>query len=209
MMRGWNQRAHTHRPKRVHAPHKCGEGTTCDPGLIMPEGCNSSVKGSNSYPHSASVKNQSIGGLSASPGKVPQGNHGGSLADPLKENGLDDHGSSAGPEFSPDEMLDLPSTLEAPTDGMPPQNVPVTEPAPPLPMPESATRLIRTPAIPTQATTAAAPQQINPDTLKQIVQPPMWPRLGPAAATSGIAPIAVPDMAIHSALPAIQPGRRI
>ncbi len=208
MMHGWNHRTKTHRPKRDQTRHKCGEGTTCDPGLIMPEGCNSSRKGSKSYSPSASVTKQSIGG-SVGPGRVPQGNHGGSLADPLRENGLDDHGGAADSGFSPDELLDLPSTVEAPTDGMPPQNVPVSELTPAIPMTDSATRLITTPAIPTQVPTAAARQQFNPDTTKQIVQPPMWPRLGPAAATSGNAPTSVPAVATDSALPAIEPGRRI
>ena len=209
VMRGWILRAKTHWSKRVQTPYHCGEGAACDPGFIVPEGCNSSVKNRKSYHHAPPVVKQYDGGVVVDPGTAPHGNHGGSLADPLQENGWDDHGGSHDQRFSPDEMLDLPSTPETPIKEQSPQNIPMPESVPQLPIPESATKLLQTPAIQNPDAPAAVPQQINGDSVKYIVRPPMWPRLGSAAATSGNAPVATPAVTNDASLPAIQPGRRI
>ena len=209
---GWNLGAGTHRPKRVQTSHNCGEGWARDPGFIVPEGCNSSVTGRKSNHLSPPAVKQYIGGVPVAPGTAPHGKHGGSLADPLKEHGWDDQGGTDDRRSSPDEMLDLPSTPETPVDEHAPQNtpaVPVTEPMPVLPMPETAPRLLPAPAVQNSAPSAALPQQINRDSVKRTMQPPLWPRLGAAAAISDNTPVASPVQADDSSLPAIQPGRRI
>lgn len=211
---GWNLRARTHRPKGVQAPYNSGEGMARDPGLIMPEGCNSSVPGRKSHRQSPPIVKHYIGGVAVDPGTAPHGNHRNSLAAPLREDGLDDRGGTRDHRYSPDDMLDLPSALETPAKEHSPQNVPaVPVPKPPLalPAPESATNLLQTPAIhPTDAPAALRPQ-FSTGTVSQIVQPPMWPRLGSAAATYGNAPAASPAPAVieDASLPVIQPGRRI
>jgi len=213
VVQGWNLRAKTHRPKRVQTPYNCGEGTACEPGFILPEGCNSRVKDRKSYQQSRPAVKRSVGGVAVDPGTASLGNHGGnhggSLADPLQENGWDDHGGSRDQRFSPDELLDLPSSLETPIKEQSRQDVSIPEFAPGLPIPESATELLQTPAIQTPDAPAAVPQQINRDSVKRIVQPPVWPRLGSAAATSGNAPAATPAVTADASLPTIQPGRRI
>ncbi len=212
VMQGWNLPAKTHRPKRVQTSYNCGEGMVSDPGLIMPEGCNSSVNDRKSHRHAPPAVKHSIGGTPVDPSTTSHGNHGGSLAEPLQENGWDDHGGSHDQRVSPDEMLDLPSTLETPIKEQAPQhvpNVPIPEPASGPPIPESATRLLPAPAIQTPDAPAAVPRQISLDSVKRSVQPPMWPRLGSAAATSGNAPIVTPARADDASLPVIQPGRRI
>ena len=66
-------------------------------------------------------------------------------------------------------------------------------------VPDSPTRFPPTPAI----------QKINRGIVKQIVQPPMWPRLGSAAAAYGNSPVVNPPVDEDLSLPAIQPGPRI
>lgn len=191
-----------------------GEGMARDPGLIMPEGCNSSVPGRKSHRQSPPIVKHYIGGVAVDPGTAPHGNHRNSLAAPLREDGLDERGGTRDHRYTPDDMLDLPSALETPAKEHSPQNVPaVPVPKPPLalPAPESATNLLQTPAIhPTDAPAALRPQ-FSTGTVSQIVQPPMWPRLGSAAATYGNAPAASPAPAVieDASLPVIQPGRRI
>ncbi|MBC7966872.1 MAG: hypothetical protein H7Z17_13220 [Fuerstia sp.] len=180
VMHGWNMRAKTRRPERVQPSLNCGEPTACDPGLITPEGCNSASKSRRSAP----VVKRHVGGAPVAPGTAPHGKHG----------------------SSPDNLLDPPATLEAPADEQKPQvipDVPVTQPLPVLP--ESAP----TPANQNPAPAPVVPQQTEPDTVKQIVRPPMWPRLGSAAATPNKVPVSNPANSHDSSLPMIQPGRRI
>ena len=209
VVQGWNLRAKTHRPKRIQSQYNCGESTACDPGFIVPEGCNSSIKDRKSYRHSPPAVKQYVGGVAVEPGTAPHGNHGSSLADPLQENGWDDDGGSRVQRFSPDDMLDLPSSLETPIKKQSPQNVSIPESAPGLPIPESSTELLQTPAIQTPDAPAAVPQQINDDSVKRIVHPPVWPRLSASAATTRNAPAATPAVIDNATLPAIQPDRKI
>ena len=207
-MQGWNLRAKTHRPACVQTSRDCGERTACAPGLITPEGCNSSSRGRRSAP----VVKRHVGGAPVAPRTAPHEKNAGSLVDPLKEKGWDEHGDAEDPRFSPDHLLDLPSTLETPAGGQKPQNipdVPKTLPAPVLPMPEPSSTPSSTPAIQDSAPSPDVPQPTNPDTVKQIVRPPMWPRLGSAAATSNNVPVSNPANSHDSSLPTIQPGRRI
>lgn len=165
VIQGWNLRAKTRRPERVRPSRNCGEPTACDPGLITPEGCNSSPKRQRTAP----VVKRYAG-------------------------------------ETPDDLIDLPSKPETPASGQTPQNipdVPKIEPIPVLPMAEPA------PAIQDSAPSPVVPPQASPDAVKQIVRPPLWPRLGSAAATSIKAPVSNPANSHDSSLPAIQPGRRI
>jgi len=188
----------------------CGEGTSRDPGFIVPEGCNSSVNDRKANRHSRRDVKQYNGGVAVEPGTAPHGNHRSSLADPLQEDGWEDRGGSQDQRYSPDELLDSPSTLETPANGQSPQNVPgVPILEPPLPVPESATKLRQTPAIQPTVAPAAPFQQIHRGIVNQIVQPPMWPRLGSAAPMYGNSPVVNPPVAEETALPVIQPGRRI
>jgi hypothetical protein len=212
IVQGWNLRAKTRRAERVRSSRNCGESEVCDASCFAPEGCDSSVNGSQSQQPSPQVAKQSVGGMPFAPGAAASGNHGGSLADPLQENGWDDNDGSPDQRIHPDEMLELPSTLEASPDGEQHRQyvpeVPNVDHMPVLPMPEAASPLLPTPGIQPPAAPAAVPQT-NPETVRRIVQPPMWPRLGAAAATSGNVPVATPAISSDQSLPAIQPGRRI
>ncbi len=207
VMQGWNLRSKTRRPERVRPSLNCGERTACDPGLIMPEGCNSSPRPRKTAP----VVKRSGGGAAVDPGTAPHGKQGGNLSDPLKANRGVDHSAAGDQRSSPDDLLDLPSKQETPAGGQTPQNipdVPATQPTPALPMAEPSP----TPAIQDAAPSpAAVPQQTTPDAVKQIVRPPMWPRLSPAAATATLneVPVTNPANPDDSSLPTIQPGRRI
>jgi hypothetical protein len=66
-----------------------------------------------------------------------------------------------------------------------------------------------TPAIPDSAPSPAVPQPVNLDSVKQIVRPPMWPRLGSDAATSNSVPASNPPVSQDSSLPTIQAAKRI
>ncbi len=204
VMQGWNLRTKTRRPERVLSSLNCGERTACDPGLITPEGCNSSSKDRRSAP----VVKRYVGGVEVAPSTAPHAKHDSNSSDPLQENGGDEHGAAVNERFSPDDLLDLPSKLETPAGGKTPQNipdVPTTQPTPAQPTPEPSP----TPAIQDAAPSPAVPQQTTPDSVKQIVKPPMWPRLGSAAATSNEVPVSNPATPDDSSLPTIQPGRRI
>lgn len=211
-LHGWNLLAKKSRPKEVRKPSNCGEGTAHDPGFIVPEGCDSSVKDSKPNRHSRRVVKQYVGGVAVEPRAATHGNHRSSLADPLQEDGWQDRGGSGIQRCSPDELLELPSTLESTTSEQSPQNapgVPIPQTAPAPPVPEAATRLFPTPTIHPTGSRAAARRHINPGTVNQIVQPPMWPRLGSDAATYGNSPVVGLPVAQDPSLPVIQPGRRI
>ena len=204
VMQGWNLQTKTRRPERIKPSLNCGERTACDPGLIMPEGCNSSPKRRRTAP----VVKRSVGGAAVDPGTAPHGKQGGNPSDPLKANRGVDHSAAGDKRSSPDDLLDLPSKQETPAGGQKPQNipdVPTTQPTPAQPMPEPSP----TPAIQDTAPSPAVPQQTTPDSVKQIVKPPMWPRLGSAAATSNEVPVSNPANPDDSSLPTIQPSRRI
>lgn len=204
VMQGWNLRAKTRQPERIQPSLNCGQPIACVPGAITPEGGNSSPKRRKTAP----VVKRSVGGAAVDPGTAPHGKQGGNPSDPLKANRGVDHSAAGDQRPSPDDLLDLPSKQETPAGGQTPQNVPdvpTTQPTPALPMAEPSP----TPAIQDAAPSPVVPQQTTPDSVKQIVRPPMWPRLGSAAATSSEVPVSNPANPDDSSLPTIQPGRRI
>ncbi len=204
VIQGWNLRAKTRRAERIQRSRNCGESTACDPGCFAPESCTANVNGDRSFDGQSRTEKRSLGGEPAQ-----QSRHG-SLADPLQENDWDDPVNSEDPRFSPDELLDLPSTIETPSSGQQQPNVPPVpkiDGVPVLPMPTPAPA--STPAIQDPAAPVDVPQQIAPDAVKRIVRPPMWPRLGSPAATSLNVPAGTPEIPSDHSVPAILPGRRI
>jgi len=204
MIQGWKLRARSRRAERLQRSRNCRERTEYKPGCFAPESCTANVNGDKSFDGQSRTVKRYSGGEPA------QLNQHGSLADPLQESDWDDPVDSKDPRLSPDELLDLPSTIETPAGG--PQqpnvpNVPTIDAVPVLPIPTNSGD--STPAIQNPAAPVDVPQQITPDTVKRIVQPPMWPRLGPPAATSINAPAVTPEIPGDHSLPSILPGRRI
>ena len=198
VIQGWKLRAKTRRVERLRRSHNCGERMPYDPGCFAPESCTAQVDGDKSLDGQSRTLRRSGGGEPVQPSQH------GSLADPLQES---DWENSEDPRLSPDELLDLPSTTEPPADESQHPDVPMIDTVPVLPVPTPSGT--STPGIQNPATPVDVPEQITPDTVKRIVQPPLWPRLGTPAATSLKVPAEIPDIPSDHSLPAILPGRRI
>ncbi len=209
---GWNLRAKPHRRSRLETTYDCRKGLACEPGFILPEGCSSTFPRGISNRDSRSRVKQYIGGALVEPRTAPHANYGGSLADPLQENSWDEQAGAENAHSSPDEMLDLPSTLETPTQSQPSQhvpNVPVIESAPAIPLPEAQPELSPAPLIQLPEAPPKIPQQVDPSAVNRILRPPMWPRLGSTAGTYRSETGPTPGVSDDGSLPVIEPGRKI
>ncbi|MCA9008775.1 MAG: hypothetical protein KDB01_03465 [Planctomycetaceae bacterium] len=205
-VQGWRARAKRRRAERLQRSTHCGSQPVYDPGCFAPESCLTQEPDRNSDQKSTQVIRKYFGGATAGTETDAHGN----LAEPLRENGWDDSLVPTQPGFTPDEMLDLPSTLvEPPHQSQHPANpnMPQIEALPhPVSPPSAPAEAIR-PETPTPP--AAPPQQGTPDAVKRIIQPPKWPRLTPPAASQVNLPAASSMIPQDPSLPMIQPGRRI
>ena len=193
-LQGWNQRAKIRRAERARRSLSCGSQAACDPGCFAPE--------------SPQVVRQNHRGAEA---VRPNTDTHGNLADPLRDNAWDDRSRARDSRFSLDELLELPSALtEAPISGQRQSRLPIApviEALPALPVEKEVSG--QSPAGQTPTIPSSVPPRVNPDSVKQIVQPPLWPRLGPPTAPSVRMPVALPMIPEDSSLPTIQPGRGI
>jgi hypothetical protein len=213
IFRDWRSRAKTRRAERVRALPNSAISSQCDPGCFAPDFYETSVPDNHGFHESPKVMQQYIGGVPVGQNADGHGSHGGSLADPLQENGWTAPSDSQDARFSPDEMLELPSSIiEAPVSGQPSQEAltaPVIESGPLLPIPESAPVLTPSAGDHPSARPLPATEQPLPESVQHIVKPPKWHRLIAPAATSVNGPVVSPAVPVDSSLPMIQPGRRI
>ena len=201
IMRGWKLRSKVCRPARVRSQY-CSEPAVCDSGCSTSEGC--VATGARSP-----VVRKHVGGKPVD-GNSHHSGRGSSLADPIHEFGWENPAASDDARFSPDELLDLQSephsvpVQKSPPN--PPPQIPSTEAEPLIPMPATETP---SPALESPRPPVAAPPQSSPNSVKRIVQPPLWPRLNGTATKTVALPQSHHAMAEDSSLPIILPGRGI
>ena len=205
-IQGWNQRAKIRRAERGRRSLNCGSQAACDPGCFAPEGCQTTVQDGSPCRKSGQVVQPSNNGAEVV--RQTTDTHG-NLADPLREYGWDDRSRAQDSRFSLDELLELPSTLtKTPVHDQQRSRMPIApmiDALPVLPLPEEVSgRSPKTTTVP-----STVPQQVNPDSVQQVVQPPLWPRLVPTTASADRIPVALPMVPDDPSLPTIQPGHRI
>lgn len=205
VLRGWNLRKRTRSPQQAYAPRNCGEQKVAAPGCYAPGGY---TQNTQSFPPQDAVRQ-------SAPYSNPKnfGPRRGNLADPLSENGWEENATHRNnPGFNPDELMELRPNIEQRSDVKPqseklPQSVPNVpdasgiSPTPALPIP--------LPADPNETLPAPVEQQVNPNSVKTNIKPPLWPRLGQPAPKPANLPVAAPATQQDSFLPLVQPSRRI
>ncbi len=202
VIRGWNLRRRTPASKRVHTPQNCGEQTLATPGCSAPGGC--AGNGGNMHSFPTPDANRRPAGDSKSQSSSSRN---GSLAEPFSENCWEERNTHhEHPGFTPDELMELPSHLRQHPDQMP-QRVPQVPDASQIE--RSPALHVPKPAAADSPVPASVEQQVNPDSVNINARPPMWPRLGPPAPKPASLQVDAPSMHQGSALPLIQPGRRI
>lgn len=205
-IQGWRARAKRRRAERIQRSTQCGSQPVCDPGCFAPESCLTQELDRNSNQKSTQVIQKYFGGAAVGNAADAHGN----LAEPLRENGWEDSPAPPQQRFTPDEMLDLPSTVAEPrhkSQAPVSPNMPQIEALPHPVSPPAAPADVKTPA--TSETPATPPIQSTPDSVKRTIQPPKWPRLIPPAASQVNLPAASSMIPQDPSLPMIQPGRRI
>lgn len=204
VVRGWERRPNT-RIDRVFPPRTCGEQVARRPGCYAPPGCASNQ--TDDHQHATRNAKKPVADKSLVPKSTTDKNaEYDTTAYPLHAEIEDQPGTVFGPDFSSDDRMGLPANIQQKRKRQQP-HVPAGSdspgadetPASPLPGPVILPPLTSGPLI----------QQVNPDSVNNNTRPPMWPRLGQPSAESQNLSVAQPWCPNDSALPVIQPGRRI
>jgi len=228
MLHGWRRGAKSHRNEQAQALQNSCNPTYGDPSCFAPQGVQESMLDDQWMHESPKVMPQYIGGEHVEPNT---GGHGSGLAEPLQENGLGDQTGTRNSLILQDEMLQQPfGPVEGPESTLrtfEAQTSPDIEARPLLPTPNPAalqslptanhSAAGQSPATLPPPVPAHTQQHSQPDAVKRVTQPPLWPRrTSPAAipvyspkASSAEIPVAVPAVPDDLSLPTIQPGRRI